>query len=104
MTKEELEKILELTDIIDCYPIEIKKYEDRLKNIINIEEDIITLSSEEYNEIRNIDIPKQVIVASFRKKIEKAKQDLRNAIDKFNNIKLTTGFEQQVTSRARPTW
>ena len=46
MTKEELEKILELTDIIDCYPIEIKKYEDRLKNIINIEEDIITLSSE----------------------------------------------------------
>lgn len=93
MTKEELEKILELTDIIDCYPIEIKKYEDKLKNIINIEEDIITLSSEEYNEIRNIDIPKQVIVASFRKKIEKAKQDLRNAIDKFNNIKLTTGFE-----------
>ena len=69
MTKEELEKILELTDIIDCYPIEIKKYEDRLKNIINIEEDIITLSSEEYNEIRNI--PKQVIVASFKKKIEK---------------------------------
>ena len=91
MTNEELEKILELTDIIDCYPIEIKKYEDRLKNIINIEEDIITLSSEEYNEIRNI--PKQVIVDSFRKKIEKAKQDLRNAIDKFNNIKLTTGFE-----------
>lgn len=93
MTKEELEKILELTDVIDYYPIEIKKYEDRLKNIINIEEDIITLSSEEYNEIRNIDIPKQVIVASFKKKIEKAKQYLRNAIDKFNNIKLTTGFE-----------
>ena len=93
MTKEELEKILELTDIIDCYPIEIKKYEDRLKNIINIEEDIITLSSEEYNELRNINIPKQVIVASFRKKIEEAKQNLRNAIDKFNNIKLTTGFE-----------
>ena len=91
MTNEELEKILELTDII--YPIEIKKYEDRLKNIINIEEDIITLSSEEYNEIRNIDIPKQVIVDSFRKKIEEAKQNLRNAIDKFNNIKLTTGFE-----------
>ena len=93
MTKEELEKILELTDVIDYYPIEIKKYEDRLKNIINIEEDTITLSSEKYNEIRNIDIPKQVIVASFRKQIEEAKQDLRNAIDKFNNIKLTTGFE-----------
>ena len=88
MTKEELEKILELTDIIDCYPIEIKKYEDRLKNIINIEEDIITLSSEEYNEIRNIDIPKQVIVASFRKKIEKAKQKLEEAIDKFSKIKV----------------
>ena len=94
MTKEEFEKISELTDIIDYYPIEIKNYEDKLNNILfNIKKDIINMSSTEYDEIKDIDIPKQVIIDSFRKKIEEAKQELKEAIDRFNKIKLTTGFE-----------
>ena len=93
MTKEEFEKISELTDIIDYYPIEIKNYEDKLNNIFNIKKDIINMSSEEYDEIKDIDIPKQAIIDSFRKKIEEAKQELKEAIDRFNKIKLTTGFE-----------
>ena len=51
------------------------------------------MPSTEYNEIKDIDIPKQVIIDSFRKKIEEAKQELEEAIDRFNKIKLTTGFE-----------
>ena len=50
------------------------------------------MPSEEYDEIK--DIPKQVIIDSFRKKIEEAKQELKEAIDRLNKIKkLTTGFE-----------
>ena len=34
MTREEFEKISELTDIIDYYPLEIKKYDNKLNNIL----------------------------------------------------------------------
>ena len=51
------------------------------------------MSSDSYEEVDGIDIPKQLIIDIIKEKIEKDEQDLRNAIDKFNNIKLTTGFE-----------
>ena len=62
------------------------------------------MSSDSYEEVDGIDIPKQLIIDIIKEKIEKDEQDLRNAKIEFTNIKLTTGFEQQVTSRARPTW
>ena len=51
------------------------------------------MSSDSYEEVDGIDIPKQLIIDIIKEKIEKDEQDLRNAKIEFNNIKLTTGFE-----------
>ena len=51
------------------------------------------MSSDSYEEVDGIDIPKQLIIDIIKEKIEKDEQDLRNAKIEFTKIKLTTGFE-----------
>ena len=104
MTNEEFKKIKDLNDIIIYNQLRIDRYNIILNRLFNIQNEVISMSSDSYEEVDGIDIPKQLIIDIIKEKIEKDEQDLRNAKIEFTNIKLTTGFEQQVTSRARPTW
>ena len=61
--------------------------------LFNIQNEVISMSSDSYEEVDGIDIPKQLIIDIIKEKIEKDEQDLRNAKIEFTNIKLTTGFE-----------
>ena len=66
---------------------------NNLFRLFNIQNEVISMSSDSYEEVDDIDIPKQLIIDTIKEKIEKDEQDLRNAKIEFTNIKLTTGFE-----------
>ena len=93
MTNEEFKKIKELNDIIIYNQLRIDRYNIILNRLFNIQNEVISMSSDSYEEVDGIDIPKQLIIDIIKEKIEKDEQDLRNAKIEFTNIKLTTGFE-----------
>ncbi len=90
MTNEEFKKKL---NIIIYNQLRIDKYNIILNRLFNIQNEVISMSSDSYEEVDGIDIPKQLIIDIIKEKIEKDEQDLRNAKIEFTNIKLTTGFE-----------
>ena len=90
MTNEEFKKKL---NIIIYNQLRIDRYNIILNRLFNIQNEVISMSSDSYEEVDGIDIPKQLIIDIIKEKIEKDEQDLRNAKIEFNNIKLTTGFE-----------
>ena len=93
MTNEEFKKIKDLNDIIIYNQLRIDRYNIILNRLFNIQNEVISMSSDRYEEVNGIDIPKQLIIDTIKEKIEKDEQDLRNAKIEFTNIKLTTGFE-----------
>ena len=93
MTNEEFKKIKDLNDIIIYNQLRIDRYNIILNRLFNIQNEVISMSSDRYEEVDGIDIPKQLIIDIIKEKIEKDEQDLRNAKIEFTNIKLTTGFE-----------
>ena len=93
MTNEEFKKIKDLNDIIIYNQLRIDRYNIILNRLFNIQNEVISMSSDRYEEVNGIDIPKQLIIDIIKEKIEKDEQDLRNAKIEFTNIKLTTGFE-----------
>ena len=93
MTNEEFKKIKDLNDIIMYNQLRIDRYNIILNRLFNIQNEVISMSSDSYEEVDGIDIPKQLIIDIIKEKIEKDEQDLRNAKIEFTNIKLTTGFE-----------
>ncbi len=93
MTNEEFKKIKDLNDIIIYNQLRIDRYNIILNRLFNIQNEVISMSSDSYEEVDGIDIPKQLIIDIIKEKIEKDEQDLRNAKIEFTNIKLTTGFE-----------
>ena len=93
MTNEEFKKIKDLNDIIMYNQLRIDRYNIILNRLFNIQNEVISMSSNRYEEVDGIDIPKQLIIDIIKEKIEKDEQDLRNAKIEFTNIKLTTGFE-----------
>ena len=90
MTNEEFKKKL---NIIIYNQLRIDRYNIILNRLFNIQNEVISMSSDSYGEVDGIDIPKQLIIDIIKEKIEKDEQDLRNAKIEFTNIKLTTGFE-----------
>lgn len=90
MTNEELKKKL---NIIIYNQLRIDRYNIILNRLFNIQNEVISMSSDSYEGVDGIDIPKQLIIDIIKEKIEKDEQDLRNAKIEFTNIKLTTGFE-----------
>lgn len=90
MTNEEFKKKL---NIIIYNQLRIDRYNIILNRLFNIQNEVISMSSDSYEEVYGIDIPKQLIIDIIKEKIEKDEQDLRNAKIEFANIKLTTGFE-----------
>ena len=90
MTNEEFKKKL---NIIIYNQLRIARYNIILNRLFNIQNEVISMSSDSYEEVDGIDIPKQLIIDIIKEKIEKDEQDLRNAKIEFTNIKLTTGFE-----------
>lgn len=90
MTNEEFKKKL---NIIIYNQLRIDRYNIILNRLFNIQNEVISMSSDSYEEVDGIDIPKQLIIDIIKEKIEKDEQDLRNAKIEFTNIKLTTGFE-----------
>ena len=90
MTNEEFKKKL---NIIIYNQLRIDRYNIILNTLFNIQNEVISMSSDSYEEVNGIDIPKQLIIDIIKEKIEKDEQDLRNAKIEFTNIKLTTGFE-----------
>lgn len=90
MTNEEFKKKL---NIIIYNQLRIDRYNIILNTLFNIQNEVISMSSDSYEEIDGIDIPKQLIIDIIKEKIEKDEQDLRNAKIEFTNIKLTTGFK-----------
>ena len=90
MTNEEFKKKL---NIIIYNQLRIDRYNIILNRLFNIQNEVISMSSDSYEEVEGIDIPKQLIIDIIKEKIEKDEQDLRNAKIEFTNIKLTTGFE-----------
>ena len=94
MTNEEFKKkIKDLNDIIIYNQLRIDRYNIILNRLFNIQNEVISMSSDSYEEVDGIDIPKQLIIDIIKEKIEKDEQDLRNTKIEFTNIKLTTGFE-----------
>ena len=93
MTNEEFKKIKDLNDIIIYNQLRIDRYNIILNRLFNIQNEVISMSSDSYEKVDGIDIPKQLIIDTIKEKIEKDEQDLRNAKIEFTNIKLTTGFE-----------
>ena len=90
MTNEEFKKKL---NIIIYNQLRIDRYNIILNRLFNIQNEVTSMSSDSYEEVDGIDIPKQLIIDIIKEKIEKDEQDLRNAKIEFTNIKLTTGFE-----------
>ena len=90
MTNEEFKKKL---NIIIYNQLRIDRYNIMLNRLFNIQNEVISMSSDSYEEVDGIDIPKQLIIDIIKEKIQKDEQDLRNAKIEFTNIKLTTGFE-----------
>ena len=90
MTNEEFKKKL---NIIIYNQLRIDRYNIILNTLFNIQNEVISMSSDSYEEVNDIDIPKQLIIDIIKEKIEKDEQDLRNAKIEFTNIKLTTGFK-----------
>ena len=90
MTNEEFKKKL---NIIIYNQLRIDRYNIILNRLFNIQNEVISMSSDSYEGVDGIDIPKQLIIDIIKEKIEKDEQDLRNAKIEFTNIKLTTGFE-----------
>ena len=90
MTNEEFKKKL---NIIIYNQLRIDRYNIILNRLFNIQNEVISMSSDSYEDVDGIDIPKQLIIDIIKEKIEKDEQDLRNAKIEFTNIKLTTGFE-----------
>lgn len=90
MTNEEFKKKL---NIIIYNQLRIDRYNIILNTLFNIQNEVISMSSDSYEEVNSIDIPKQLIIDIIKEKIEKDEQDLRNAKIEFTNIKLTTGFK-----------
>ena len=90
MTNEEFKKKL---NIIIYNQLRIDRYNIILNTLFNIQNEVISMSSDSYEEVDGIDIPKQLIIDIIKEKIEKDEQDLRNAKIEFTNIKLTTGFK-----------
>ena len=90
MTNEEFKKKL---NIIIYNQLRIDRYNIILNRLFNIQNEVISMSSDSYEEVDGIDMPKQLIIDIIKEKIEKDEQDLRNAKIEFTNIKLTTGFE-----------
>ena len=90
MTNEEFKKKL---NIIIYNQLRIDRYNIILNRLFNIQNEVISMSSDSYEGVDGIDIPKQLIIDIIKEKIEKDEQDLRNAKIEFINIKLTTGFE-----------
>ena len=90
MTNEEFKKKL---NIIIYNQLRIDRYNIILNRLFNIQNEVISMSSDSYEEVDGIDIPKQLIIDIIKEKIEKDEQDLRNAKIEFTKIKLTTGFE-----------
>ena len=89
MTEEFKKKL----NIIIYNQLRIDRYNIILNRLFNIQNEVISMSSDSYEEVDGIDIPKQLIIDIIKEKIEKDEQDLRNAKIEFTNIKLTTGFE-----------
>ena len=83
MTNEEFKKKL---NIIIYNQLRIDRYNIILNRLFNIQNEVISMSSDSYEEVDGIDIPKQLIIDIIKEKIEKDEQDLRNAKIEFTNV------------------
>ena len=83
MTNEEFKKKL---NIIIYNQLRIDRYNIILNRLFNIQNEVISMSSDSYEEVDGIDIPKQLIIDIIKEKIEKDERDLRNAKIEFTNV------------------